>query len=272
MNLHEIESILNSNSEEANERWLSIIRTTEVGRSTVSLFAGFGTASNERLELAGTGTLVRIGESHYILTAEHVWVKAFKFAIGLGISLRENTDHRYFMNIETIIPSGLRNDGSWNEWGPDIVFLRVPPYNASTIRVYREFHALDSSEEPRTDVDRIETNILVGTPHALGTFSQNHGHVEVVSFPVADVERHTRNGVDYVETKASLAGWGVANDLGGVSGGGLWRVQLFDSASEEIEASVRLEGVAFYQLEEQGDSRIIRCHGRESIRAAMPTQ
>lgn len=66
---------------------------------TVALFALSGSAVGDALQLAGTGTLVVVGEEHYVLSAGHVWDKILRKADKLGISLREHVTHSYFMDI-----------------------------------------------------------------------------------------------------------------------------------------------------------------------------
>jgi hypothetical protein len=57
----------------------------------------------ERLDPAGTGTLVVIGRRHYILTAAQVW-DVLKSALKLGITLIDNRHHKTWIDINTIVP------------------------------------------------------------------------------------------------------------------------------------------------------------------------
>lgn len=60
------------------------------------------------------------------------------------------------------------------------------------------------------------------------------------------------------------------NYFGGVSGGGLWRVQIYHSPeSGHIESKVVLEGIAFYELGTGNGKGIVRCHGVQSIEKAL---
>jgi len=117
----------------------------------------------------------------------------------------------------------------------------------------------------------VETEILMGTPHVAGDFTNTHASVEIMGFPGPIVQQHTKNGFDYLDVKASLGSKGLPNEFGGVSGGGLWTAMFYENGeSNQIDVEVRLEGVAFYQLEDAQDGRITRCHGPESIKGAVP--
>jgi hypothetical protein len=121
--LSEIEAMLRAHEEGLCS---SIMRS--LGSSAVTLFAVFDEKGKDRLELAGSGTLVLCGESHYILTAAHVWEKVLKSAAKVGITMTDNIDHQYLTDVAAIIPTTLPlNDAGWNEWGPDLAMLRIPP-------------------------------------------------------------------------------------------------------------------------------------------------
>src|SRR5947209_4766802 len=97
-----------------------------VGAHTVVLFAISDSREGEVLELGGTGTLVSIACSHYVLTARHVWEERLKSARDVGITLKEDIDHCCRIQVNVLVPSGPAKPRSWNEWGPDLVFLKLP--------------------------------------------------------------------------------------------------------------------------------------------------
>ena len=66
--LSEIEAMLR-----AHEEGLCSGIMRSIGSSAVTLFGVFDEKGKDRLELAGSGTFVLCGGSHYILTAAHVW-------------------------------------------------------------------------------------------------------------------------------------------------------------------------------------------------------
>jgi hypothetical protein len=58
--------------------------------------------------------------------------------------------------------------------------------------------------------------------------------------------------------------------LGGVSGGGLWKVKIFiDHSTGKPDWVLDLEGVAFWGFPIDGTKAIVRCHALESIRSAI---
>src|SRR5438477_2056323 len=96
---NEIASMLRG-SEELRQK---IVRN--LGSSTVALFAVFNDKGKNRLELAGSGTLACIGNSHYILTAAHVWEEVLRSAVKLGITLTDNINHRTLIDVNTVVPT-----------------------------------------------------------------------------------------------------------------------------------------------------------------------
>jgi len=267
--IDELEQVLDTKSPSSLEHWEPIVRDT--GMYTVALFALDDSAAGDVLTLAGTGTLVAVGEGHYILTAHHVWDKVLRGASSkLGISLREGDDHRYFMDIKAIVPFGLPRPAQWNEWGPDVVFLRIPPAHVGDIGAFRVFYRLPEPQNQCVVVDSIETRLLMGTPHDLGTFTQTHASVQILALNVRQPTSHERGGMDYLDVEARPADSIRVTSFGGFSGGGLWLVDIYTNPTTgKIDSVARLEGVAFYELGVADGQGTIRCHGRDSIEAAM---
>jgi hypothetical protein len=266
--LDELEHLFDLSNPEALERWDQIVRAT--GMYTVALFAQSNSEAGDVLRLAGTGTLVAVGEEHYILTAHHVWDRVLRGANNVGISLREGDDHRYFMSIKTIVPFSLSKPNEWNEWGPDVVFLRIPPAHVGDIKAFRVFYRLPEPENPTVLVDAIETRLLMGTPHDLGTFTQTHASVQILGLTVGQPTCHERGGLDYVDVEARPAAQFRVTSFGGFSGGGLWVVDIFaNPKTGKIDSVAKLEGMAFWEFNVANGQGTIRCHGRNSIEAAM---
>src|SRR5713226_3076313 len=119
LDLSEIEAIIRESDEQRQQL------TRGVGMSTVALFAVFDSKDGDVLKLVGTGTLAVVGDFHYVLTAAHVW-EVIESAVKMGITLREDVDHRCLIDVKTIIPVGPQKPIIWNEWGPDIILLRIP--------------------------------------------------------------------------------------------------------------------------------------------------
>lgn len=244
-----------------------------IGNFTVALFGVFDTTDGDQLRLGGTGTLVSVAGSHYILTAWHVWEKVLRRARKIGITLKENMEHQFLMETQEIVQSGPQEPGAWDEWGPDLTFLRVPPERVGSINVYRVFYNLTKPRQSTPDADHIETQVLMGTPAALGTLTPTHADLQINGlFMQVGTALRVRGDFDYLDFDVDVSLPGSPVDFGGVSGGGLWTVLIYRSASTgKIAWLTRLEGVAFHQSALANGHRIIRCHGPQSIRVAMPS-
>jgi hypothetical protein len=145
----------------------------DTGMFTVALFAIYPPEAHEHLRLAGTGTLLTFGGSHYILTAAHVWENVLVSAARIGITLRENLDHQFSMNRDTIVTFGQQRAEVFNEWGPDLVFLRIPPEHVGEISAFRVFYSFPAEGATPLGYRHLETLVLMGVPHALGIFEQS---------------------------------------------------------------------------------------------------
>ena len=84
----------------------------------------------------------------------------------------------------------------------------------------------------------------------------------------AGVRNTSKDGsFDYLDAIVDVSNLPRGKSLGGLSGGGLWKVWLFDSPSGGIEPVPLLRGVAFYEFPLNSGHRVVRSHGIESIRA-----
>jgi hypothetical protein len=271
MEIEEIAQVLQDPASGLRDR---IVR--DVGPFTVGLLLISQTAQGERLDLWGTGTLVWFAGVHYILTAAHVWEKLCEGAgpASVGLTLRENLTHRYLIDRDAIVATGPPKPAQWNEWGPDIVFLRVPPQHVGGIEVYRAFWNL-ARKQTFSHVICIDLRVLMGAPYELGEFTQVHAEFEINGmFSKPDIERYSsmqapeaiRRDYDYVDLDMDLALLGVPQTFGGVSGGGLWRVLVYWSDTKnEIDWAMDIEGVAFHESDLVNGHRTVRCHGPQSI-------
>ena len=221
----------------------------------------------ERLELAGTGTLMAIDGAHYILTARHVWDEVLAPADHVGITLKPDVNHRYSNPSRDFTPVGLPKPGEWNEWGPDLILLRIPGECVGTIGAYRSFW----NPVRRVDIhaEGIEVMVLMGTPAELGTIADSHADLQITGMYLGPEKLQHMGGFDYLDYEIELK-VGLPRHFGGVSGGGVWRVWVFCSPETgEIDWKMSFHGVAFYQLDIGKNPTIIRCHGPESARAVL---
>jgi len=223
----------------------------------------------ERLDLAGTGTLMLIDGAHYILTARHVWDDVLSGAANVGITLKADIDHKHAIPSRDFIPLGLPKPRSWNEWGPDLMLLRIPAERVGAIEAYRSFW--NPLRLVKVGAEVIELLVLMGTPAELGTITDVHADLQITGMYLGPEKVQDTGGLDYldydIEPKA-----GLPRHFGGTSGGGVWRVLVFCSPeSGEIDWKMSFHGVAFYQLNVGGNPTTIRCHGPQSVRAVLRT-
>jgi len=246
-----------------------------IGRSiagyAVAMLGVFDEGGAEVLRLCGSGTLVRVADRHFILTAAHVW-EALQASRQFGITVRENLDHRFLMETQSIPAFTAEKPANWGEWGPDLAYLLLPQGYIGPIQAHQCcFYNLTEQRQCGPDCDHIETWMLLGAPVALGNFTRMHANFYMVGHLSRIVEHHQRGGFDYIDLQADMALPDVPQDFRGVSGGGLWSVRIWVSSSEDkIEWLPSLQGVAFYQLAPIEGRRTIRCHGIESIRSTLP--
>jgi hypothetical protein len=266
MSPDEIEAIVRDDNSGVRE---SILRS--IGIFTVALFAISDSPAGERLDLCGTGTLVAIADSRYILTAAHVWERCLRRARQVGITLKEGVDHCFPIDTNALVPVGPPGPPVSDDWGPDSILLRMPVEYVGRIEVYRAFYNLERQRRIR-DFQCVNTRVLMGTPEALGDFTQKHADISINGFFVApDAPCYAHGEFDYVDLSVDLAAPGVPQDFGGVSGGGLWLVQVFESAQAgKLDWHVILEGLAFFQSDVVNGHRVIRCHGQKTIQATAP--
>jgi hypothetical protein len=272
MSLNRIESILDKPEAESDEELLGIVKDT--AQCAVGIFGvSVSTHGHEQLHLSGSGTLVYCKGSYFILTARHVWEDLCKHSSKLGITLMTSVDHRFWMEIDTISSFGPAAPDKSGELGPDIVMLRIPDIHVNAIKAYgRAFYDLDAGAPHVSNPEYFEMWMLVGVPACLGTFSNNYARIQIRGWHVGVQDPQTIGEFDYCDALANVSDLPSEKSVGGVSGGGLWRVSMFDSPSgESVQSVAILDGLAFWQFPLEGETRIVRCHGIDTIKAVART-
>jgi hypothetical protein len=68
------------------------------------------------------------------LTAAHVWEEVLRSADKIGITTRtgRKLPNEFLMDVAAITPCALPKTGGWDEWGLDIILLRIPPFYVAT--------------------------------------------------------------------------------------------------------------------------------------------
>jgi hypothetical protein len=216
----------------------------------------------------GSGTLVRLEDQHYILTASHC-ARVLADCDEIGLPIRR--DKQPFML--PVLPPIYIGDRKSDEWGPDLAFLPIPSVKARGI--------LNFSNYLFYDLGKYREEMLNGEPQV------GHGLWVVVGAPVLESNLQDsskleftkmtysggvmppvmRGDFDYVEIRAALGRKEVPAHFKGVSGGGLWHTEVGRKKDGTFVTvgKPRLEGCAFYETWPQGEYVYIRCHGRRSI-------
>ena len=268
MTLEEMEARLDAKDQEAGELWVSMARGALI--YSTPLFSFRNTDEGERLYFAGSGTFIREGDRYFILTARHVWQDSLKNGNAVGVTLREVDDHRCFIETKAITPYGPALSTPRTNIGPDIVALEIPPSAVGTIKAMRGFYEMDGGLKAMVNGSRNEAYLLMGTPEVLGTYTPQHASVQIHGMWDGAISPFTEGEWDYFDFNGALPEGTPGNTFGGVSGGGLWRVQIYPHPEkDEVASTVVLEGVAFYELGTTRGKGVIRCHGVNSIRGVL---
>lgn len=264
--LDTIRAVLVGESVEPSPESLQILH--QLKWSAVGIVAVVETREEKRIEQAGSGTLVAIDDFRYILTAAHVWEKKLKGASEMGFTMRLGRDlpSNFTIDIKAISSFAFERVRPWDPWGPDLILLRIPPQMCGAAEAFKVFYRLDAPKPAPDTPDFLETWSLVGAPQVLGEFTQTEAHLRGRAFQVHLIQSHHREGFDYVDVEAHWTSRETPPDFGGISGGGLWRILIFaDPITGQIESTITLEGLAFYDLGTKGENGAIRCHGPASI-------
>ena len=228
----------------------------------------------ETADSVGSGTLVKVGKVHGILTVAHVLTRLPKSGdVGLVRFSRFARGSKQLKfeigQTHSVIIPGMEGPD-----GPDIGFLRLPLDKAVELEATSSFRNLDYTaqlleENPipakygfdgivgilaeRTKKIRTEfgirmefesryqfgTTSLLPDAHGLDRCLFTPGPTDIVPYP---------------------------KSYGGTSGGGLWRTYCHvDSKGKQQVAENRLIGVPYYQSEKVGEKRLLYCHSPRTI-------
>ena len=224
--------------------------------------------------MLGSGVLVKVGEVHAILTANHV-LEVLPGNGRLGLILSDKAE-KTTIDVSEIeyLSIGM---GDNPEFGPDIgaVLLRHP--KVSTLGARKSYYNLDLRKErmlenPPDDregiwfVQGFVDEMTVLDPAPSGRFERVKAFCQFGT--VGGVEGYVSNGDHdyYTFPLKEPASAGIPDNYGGCSGGGLWHVLLTERKGGELAVDqTLLQGLAYYQQVPHEGSPAIRCHGPRSI-------
>lgn len=239
-----------------------------------------GRAANaETAENCGSGTLVRIGDVHYILTAAHV-AAALPTDSEIGIlRFPSNSSAMQRMRLDmALVAPTMVGTNPYSDTGPDLALLRLPDPAVSILRSTNSFfdlgkrrEAVLSRELPSRHCFDCVTGVVaerttdVPVPNGI---AQKMRLFEASFEPGTFVELPDHAGCDRLLFTPQIdEGYAPPASYEGVSGAALWRV--FCAADEGGRTIVKepwIWGVAFWQSNTAVDgSRTIVCHGPKSV-------
>lgn len=191
--------------------------------------------SSDRVELRGSGTLLRIGNTYGILTAAHVWQVVRELEI-VGIYLyppRSTEMHSIWEEVRLMDAVTFENRDE-DEYGPDLAFIRIRKGKAVSIELHGAFLSFEKDEQRvRTETPEGSkvVDVVVGGVEAMGQkVNMRHDRKLIVQRSLAIVGRATviddgREGFDRLELiPESDADFEAPQSYGGMSGGGCFRV------------------------------------------------
>jgi hypothetical protein len=228
---------------------------------------------SEEVKFLGSGTLIEVEGITGILTADHV-TEVLPNYDQIGLALTSEL-HRYVLekNILTPIPVGR---GQVESKGPDLSVIILPSAAVGQIRAIKSFYNLTRWRDELRNIPFQPSNglwFVCGFPYKrIASEGPKRGFADVQGIHgicgVAPIQTVFEEGeYDYLELKVSYDEYKQPlRDFRGVSGGGLWQIQLIATSSGDLRAGKKiLSGVVFYQDIINESSLILRGHGRRSI-------
>lgn len=233
-------------------------------------------SSPDEAMLGGSGTLVKVGEHHAILTAAHVvetlWTAA-EFGVVLS-RLRAGKPHRITIEKryarQIVIP---RDHGLAGSEPPDIALIIIPEGLCGSIKAVKSFYNLDYHMRSESPEQKLGFWALCGFAEEwTRDYPNRSGFEKVLAFN----GRILWGFAEPSELHAGADAWSMTFQrtsdydgpisFGGYSGGGLWQ-NLIGIRGEELRLrSSALSGVAYYQTGFEDDANTILFNGRRCIR------
>ena len=243
-----------------------------VQKYSVALVLADGEGDTSRYACHASGTLVEHDGFLCILTAGHV-VEAISQHEWLGVPVAEIRHRPPFFPTGALVSKTLYTGGA-SQWGPDLALVRLPAGNLGDITARKSFlnvtRRAASVLKSIPDFDRGAWGI-VGCPSEISEISGQEGVIVTatyVSYFPSMVEQAPYDYFDHVVNYALAPT--LPRDFGGLSGGGMWHVEVGRQSDGSLawDGELELLGVAFYQLPDKEsplEKAYVRCHGPKSL-------
>jgi len=123
------------------------LSTENIGKETAYCSVGFVavsvSGSVEEATCAGSGTLVTVGSLHGVLTAAHVVDALPKTGeVGLVVGIEDPSKYQRQVSKMKHTESILLCSKPFDQYGPDLAFLTLPPETIGWLKAQRSFHNL----------------------------------------------------------------------------------------------------------------------------------
>jgi hypothetical protein len=218
--------------------------------------------------------LVALGNIRGILTAAHVWdgianLRTIGFYQNAIRRTQIQNTQEEVDNLDVI----KLGSAPYDEFGPDIAFVKLTAAKAAAIEVHSSFVYLDRHVETIANVDKelFAIDVIVGIVDELGQTEIQHGERKVVRLEslanvgAARVIQDGRDELDRIEfTPIPEEGFSLPASYGGTSGGGCFRALLSEPPEPKVVAYY-LTGVVFWETKLDGRADKIICHGPRTI-------
>jgi hypothetical protein len=226
-----------------------------------------GLRGEDEFRFCGSGTLVRVDDEPFIITAAHC-AEALRGCQALGLVICEFR-HRAMIPVvpDPIIVEARVED----TWGPDLAFIPLPASQVGAISARMSFCNLSRAQAAALSGDLdAERGLwaIVGAPAETSNLTQPSDLEFAQTVLWMGVDRtHKRNAWDYIDLGIPVDAPGRLRTYGGMSGGGIWRIDICRSKEGEWGwlSPPCLEGVVYYETAAENGLVFLRGHGRQSV-------
>src|SRR5438552_13651800 len=202
-------------------------------------------------DFVGSGTFIKWGDQHGILTAHHVVHnpydsrRRFNFTSNQKLALQVEEDRDHWFDIDLCacrcVDVGVPVS---DEQGPDLSVIVFPSVGLGTPKAKKEFYDISVNRQAKLEKSLLNTGAFVfaGCPQSKFEVlsGPTSGDQRLISahagaFTLPD-RRYEEAGFDFVELIVSYHSQSEAlESFAGMSGGGVWRIPLFKHENEPVE-------------------------------------